>query len=82
MTLMRFQPSKPFMTPRLSPIQWLDATIHSVSGYQNLKVFFIGVVASVAVLIPLLSEAAENDRGGEACDVPKSNPYPERCRLV
>ena len=60
-TLMRFQPSEPFMTPRSPPIQWLDATIHSVSGYQNLEVFFIGVVASVAVLIPLLSEAAEND---------------------
>ena len=40
-------------------MQWLDAIIHSVSGL-TLEIFFKGVVASVAVLVPLLSEATEN----------------------
>ena len=40
-------------------MQWLDAIIDSVSG-STLEFFFTGVVASVAVLIPSSSEAAEN----------------------
>lgn len=58
-TLTYLQPSKPFMTPQFPPMQWLDAIIDSVSG-STLEFFFTGVVASVAVLIPSSSEAAEN----------------------